>query len=138
MFHRMIQMILLYSFSFIIRYKSFSICSFISSLIYFLCLFVSISLITFSLSFFTFSFFTSFSPRHFLYPFSRFYIPSAYIFMLLLLSSFPLHLNLLVVNLLPPTFFSFLVFYSRLQQPDIYYSRISLHFKNIVLPFLTA
>lgn len=59
--------------------------------------------------------------------FSSFFLFSVFLFR---------SLKLLVVNLLPPTFLS-LVFYSRLQRPDIYYSRISrLHFSSIVFLFL--
>lgn len=59
-----------------------------------------------------------FSPSTFpsplsLSPFSLLHFFSLYIFSLPPLSSFPLHLKLFVVNLLPPIFFPSLVFYSR-------------------------
>lgn len=78
------------------RYISLNICSFNSSLIYFLYLiFPSFS-----------SFFLYILPSIFFILFLSFTFPLFTIFSFLPLSSFPFHLKLLVVNLLPPYFLS--------------------------------
>jgi len=99
---------------------------FISLFIYFLCLSVSYYPLV------TFSFFYSLHFPVAVIPFLAFVFlfPTFFRFHL-----FPLHLKLLVVNLLPPTFFPSLVFYSRFQRPYLLFTHTTFAFLKYCFSF---